>query len=144
MQYTFPSTYGEDCNLVQVDTSLVPLISAALNKFQTRHVWMSDADHEAGYNAFAKLQAELMGNCVKTLQMEIRALRGVDNLSDAVYDPAADPFALSLGNLADNQRELERITAKLEAIRLLLEAMQNAETLDAIKAGVAQIAVLLA
>jgi hypothetical protein len=144
VRHAFPATYGENCVLVPIDAALVPLVGGALLHFQQRGYWKTDAEYELGYNAFAELQEELMGNCIKTLQMEIRAMRGVDDLTDAIFDPDTDPFFLSLGNLADSQRELERITAKLEEIRVLMEAMANAEDLEDIKASAAQIALLLA
>ena len=85
-----------------------------------------------------------MGRCLEKLQMEIRAMRGVDELTDAVFDPEADPFYLPLGSLEENKRQLEAMTGKLEEIRLLMEQMQNAETLEEIRDHAAQVAMLLA
>jgi hypothetical protein len=143
VRHVFPAAYGADCVLVPIDAALVPLVGGAILHFQQRGYWKTETDYQQGYNAFAELQRELMGRCIETLQMEIRAMRGVDDLSDAIFDPDTNPFYLSLGTIADSQRELERITAKLEEIRVLMETMSNAETLDEIKASAAQIALLL-
>ena len=144
MKYAFPEGYGNDCILVEIDVALVPLVAGALRPFEQRYSWVSDADYEQGYNAFARLQADFMGKCLEKLQMEIRAMRGVDELVDAVFDPEADPFYLPLGSLEENKRQLETVNGKLEAIRLLVEGLQNAETLEDIQASAAQIAMLLA
>lgn len=92
MQYVFPTTYGERCYLVPIDASLVPYISAALNKFQTRYVWASDEDYEAGYNAFAQLQSILVNNCLTELvESNNRIYRLLDSaLNGTAYSASGD------------------------------------------------------
>lgn len=143
-KYIFPARYGDDCTLVEIDVSLIPLVAGALKHFEQRATWQTESDYQAGYNAFAQLRIDLMGKCIEKLQMEIRALRGVDELVDAISDPDADPFYLPLGSIEENKRALEAVHSKLEAIRLLLEAMETAEDLEEIKQSAAQIAMLLA
>jgi hypothetical protein len=67
MQYTFPTDYRQETYLVPIDAALVPFISGALMKFQERGVWSTADDYEAGYNAFAELQAAMSGNGLKDL-----------------------------------------------------------------------------
>lgn len=62
-----------------IDAALVPLISGALAKFQERGVWASAEDYEAGYNAFAELQAAMSGNTLREL---ITAVNQVYRLLD--------------------------------------------------------------
>ena len=148
MKYVFPANYGEDCVLVPIDAALVPFISAALMKFQERGVWATFNDYTLGYNAFAELQADMAGRCVERLILEIRALRGGSSLAENWRDPEADPAQLGLSTIGGLVLEEARtgdgvqdVLAKLEEIRLLIEAGGNSEE---ILEQLGQIAVLLA
>jgi hypothetical protein len=133
VKYAFPTTYGERCILLPIDSSLVPLISGALKLFEQRGYWIADEDYEAGYNAFAELQALMSNNCLRELVESNRqiyrlldtALNGVAYSASGdeppVISPAipAAPAAPALPPMRDN----------LEAIRVLLEA-QGANEAD--------------
>lgn len=67
MKYIFPVNYGENCILVPIDSTLVPLISGALNKFLTPAVWQTRIDYELGYNAIAEVLAAMGKNCLVDL-----------------------------------------------------------------------------
>lgn len=144
MRFSFPLSYGLDSTLVEIDLALIPFVGGALSLYEQRYVWATDADYEAAYNAFAQLQEELMGKGIARLQMEIRAMRGVDDLTPGYNDPTVDPFTLSLGTIEDNKRAIEAVTAKSEEIRLLVAAMQTSEDIGEIKIAAQAIAALLA
>lgn len=144
MKYVFPNGYGEDSTLIEIDMSLIPLVAGALKHFELRGYWQTEADYTQGYNAFAELQAEFMGRGIARLQMEIRALRGVDELDPNYNDPAADPFTLQMGTVEGVKVELEAANARLEAIKVAIEAMQSSTDLEEIQQGIAGIAALLA
>lgn len=67
MKHTFPTGYGEDCIVIEIDKALLPLVSGALRPFEQRYSWVSDEDYEQGYNAFAQLQAAMAGKCIQAL-----------------------------------------------------------------------------
>jgi hypothetical protein len=143
-RFAFPSGYGADSILVEIDRALVPIVSGLLSAGEDSYIWLTPADYELGYNALAELQVELMGRSINRLILEIRAMRGVDDLAPGYNDPQADPFTLSLGTIEDNRRELQLANERLELIRLAVEAMSGAETLDEIRDSAATIALLLA
>ncbi len=95
MKYIFPLNYGERCILVPIDAALVPLISGALNKFQSEYIWDTSVDYELGYYAFAELQANLMNNCLQDLvDSNNRLYRLLDtSLNGTAYSatPATSP-----------------------------------------------------
>jgi len=65
---TFPADYAErPCYLVAINASLIPYVAGALRFFEKRGTWSTDADYEAGYNAFAELQVCMMRLCVDDL-----------------------------------------------------------------------------
>jgi hypothetical protein len=143
VKYTFPVTYGTDSTLIEIDEALIPLVAGALKHFELRGYWKTDADYEQGYNAFAELQAEFMGRGIERLQMEIRALRGVDELDANYNDPLADPFTLHMGSIEDVKTQLDTTIGKLEAIRLLIEGINGSTSVEDILTKVGQIAILL-
>lgn len=68
MKYTFPiERYGQECILLPVDKSLVPLISGALNKFFDEYVWETRIDYQLGYNAFAEVLSNMANECLTEL-----------------------------------------------------------------------------
>jgi hypothetical protein len=148
VQYTFPTTYGQCCYLIPIDAALIPLVSAALDKFQIRHVWASAADYEAGYNAFAELQADMSGRCIEQLIVEIRALRGGSAPALNWRDPDADPANIGLSTLggvvvetANVGDKLVLANQKLDQIKAAIEAGSTDN--EGILQALGQIAVLL-
>ena len=101
-------------------------MAGALEYLTQRYAWRTDVDYQLGYNAFVQLREELMGQGINRLILEIRALRGVDDATPGYDDPTTNPFEQSLGTIEDNKRAIETTNAKLEEIRLLVEAMQGA------------------
>lgn len=67
MRIPFPTGTNQSCVLVPIDAALIPLVSGALKIYEQRATWSTDADYEAGYNAFAQLQADLVNNCLQNL-----------------------------------------------------------------------------
>lgn len=94
MKYAFPDNYGEDCIVLCLDKSLVPLVSGALKPFEQSYSWISDEDYEQGYNAFAQVQASFMNNCLQELIESNRQIyRLLDSgLNGRVYTTAPDPL----------------------------------------------------
>lgn len=95
MKYSFPANYGEDCIIVAIDKSLIPLVAGALKPFEQSYTWLSDEDYEQGYNAFAELQASFMNTCLKELvESNNRIYRLLDTaLNGAAYTAIANPLA---------------------------------------------------
>lgn len=99
MKYEFPDTYGQSCILVAIDSSLLPMIAGALRPFEQRYTWLSDADFEQGYNAFAALQASFMNNCLADLvesnnriyRLLDTALNGVQYTASGDVPPVITP-----------------------------------------------------
>lgn len=83
MKYVFPENYGNDCVLLPIDVSLIPLVSGALKPFEERYKWATELDYERGYNAFAQIQEELMGNCMRQL---IESNNKLYRLIDSVFN----------------------------------------------------------
>jgi len=68
MKIAFPADYADrSCYLVAINASLIPLVAGALRFFEKRGTWLTDADYESGYNAFAKLQVCMMRCCIDDL-----------------------------------------------------------------------------
>lgn len=92
MKYTFPANYGEDCIIVGIDKSLLPIIFGALRPLEHRFSWDTDEDYEQGYNAFAQLQAEMTGKCVSELVSSIdRLYRLLDTTFNGTQYTAGAP-----------------------------------------------------
>lgn len=144
MIYTFPPNYGTDSILVEVDAALVPLVAGALRPFEQRYSWATDIDYEQGYNAFCKLQVEFMGAGIARLQMEIRAMRGVDELDPGYNDPTVDPFSLRMGHIEKVAVQLEGVNAKLQTIIDNMAQQQTPAELAEIVQELGTIAALLA
>lgn len=94
MQHSFPDNYGEECIIIVIDKALVPLVGGALKPFEQSYSWVTDADYEQGYNAFAQLQASMANNCLEEL---IESNRQIYRLLDAglngqTYTTAPDPL----------------------------------------------------
>lgn len=87
MKYVFPTNYGEDCVIVAIDKSLVPMIAGALRPFEQRGYWLSDIDYERGYNAIAEIQSDMANNCLaKLIESNDRLYRLLDTaLNGTVY-----------------------------------------------------------
>lgn len=100
MRYVFPTNYGQDCILLPLDVSLIPLVSGALKQFEDRYKWLTDTDYELGYNAFASIQGDLMGNCVRELiesnnrlyRLLDTALNGVEYDATVIPNDPASPY----------------------------------------------------
>jgi hypothetical protein len=92
VKYAFPAGYGQDCVLVPIDAALVPLVAGAIVHFQLRGYWKTDVDYEAGYNAFAELQADMSGRCITDLvEGQNRIYRLLDTaLNGVVYTASGD------------------------------------------------------
>lgn len=130
--------------LVAVPAEYVPHTLARLELFKNRSQWVSEDDFSRGLQGVNQMQWGLLMDIGTQLILEIRALRGIDELDPNYKDPEADPFTLRMGHIEKVAVELEGVNAKLEAIRLLVEGIQSAETLEDIKQSAAQIALLLA
>lgn len=94
MKYTFPiDTYGKNCVLVPIDEALIPLVAGALNRFFLESIWITRADYELGYNAFAELLANMTNNCLQELvDGQDRIYRLLDTaLNGTQYSSSANP-----------------------------------------------------
>lgn len=92
MKHTFPANYGEECIIIALDKSLIPLVAGALRPFEQSYSWVSETDYEAGYNAFAELQAAMANNClIDLVESNNRLYRLLDTaLNGTVYQVNGD------------------------------------------------------
>lgn len=133
MKITFPTDYAErSCYLVAINASLIPYVAGALRFFEKRGTWLSDADYEQGYNAFAELQVCMMQLCVDQLiesndrlyRMLDTAIYGrdyavVETDPELVVTPIIDPVhTLEIEND-------ESILGRMELLKQLLENALN-------------------
>lgn len=125
MKYSFPSDYNVNSELIEIDTALIPLVSGALLHFQISGYWKNSVDAELGYNAFAKVQAELMAKAVDRLILEIRALRG-GSITGDVLDPAFSPFNIPIETVASIKNNLDGVNQRLDAVEATLETIKTA------------------
>lgn len=136
MQISFPTDYAErPCYLVAINASLIPYVAGALRFFEKRGTWLTDADYEAGYNAFAELQVCMMKLCVdRLIESNDRLYRMLDT---AIYgktyevittDPlVVDPPIGAVHALAFD--DVNSILGRMEDQRQLLQnALNGTET----------------
>lgn len=139
-RYVVPAQW-EASVLVQADAYWVQVMIADLEPRKARALYPSDEDHAIAYDAICKAQEALLMDIGERIIMEVRALRGGDAITTAIRDQDSDPFTLPLQTLAGIGNNIDLARAKLEEIRLLIEAGGNGqELLDAVEG----IAVLLA
>lgn len=62
-----PDYENAGCVLVALPVALVPLVTGALQKYERRYLWATDADYERGYNALAEIQAQMSNKCLQEL-----------------------------------------------------------------------------
>jgi hypothetical protein len=68
------------------------MVSGALKMFELRGYWLSETDYEAGYNAFAEIQAAMANNClIDLVESNNRLYRLLDSaLNGTVYTVDGD------------------------------------------------------
>jgi hypothetical protein len=130
MPQRFPDAYGQNgCYLVPLDAALVPHVAGALRRLEERGYWVSDEDHERGYNAIAAVYISMANNCLDELiEAQNRLYRLLDtNLSGTEYLaseingvitvlPAIPPAPLA---------PLRSIHSRLERLEYLLDNAYN-------------------
>jgi hypothetical protein len=126
LKYSFPSDYGVNSELIEIDTALIPLVSGALLHFQLSGYWKTIEDAEAGYNAFAQLQSNLMAKAVDRLILEIRALRGGDIITDDVLDTSFSPFDIPIETIASIKNNIDATNQRLDAVEATLHELKTA------------------
>jgi hypothetical protein len=126
LKYSFPSDYNISSELIEIDTALIPLVSGALLHFQIAGYWKNSVDAERGYNAFAKVQSNLMAKAVDRLILEIRALRGGDIITDDVLDPAFSPFDIPIETIASVKNNLDGVNQRLDNVEATLHELKTA------------------
>jgi hypothetical protein len=128
----FPTDYDERaCYLVAINASLIPYVAGALRFYEKRGSWLTQADYEQGYNAFAHLQACMMKCCIDDLiesndrlyRMVDTALYGteysVDSTDPLVVSPAIEPTHALVIERPDS------ILGRMEDSRQLLQNALN-------------------
>lgn len=134
----------EGTALVLVDASFVPTMLRDLEARKLAYFYPDEASHAVGYDTVCKAQEALLMDVSERIIMEVRATRGIDDTHPEIFDPASDPFTLSLGTIMDNQRAVDLATAKLEEIRALIAAQESPAELADILDQLGIIAALLA
>lgn len=133
MKIAFPADYADrSCYLVAINASLIPLVAGALRFFEKRGTWLTDADYESGYNAFAELQVCMMRLCVDDLiesndrlyRMLGTAIYGTEysvvaTEPELIVTPAIEPTHLLT---IENE---ESILGRMEDMRQLLQNALN-------------------
>lgn len=74
MRYAFPQSYGQRTLLVEIDASMVPIVAGALRRLEYEHSWETWQDYLRGYNAIARIQADMMGVDMRDLLVAINRL----------------------------------------------------------------------
>lgn len=138
-RYTFPAEYGENCVLLDIDKSLLPLVAGALKHFEFREAWLTEQDYEQGYNAFAQLRETFMGKCLEDIITEIRTMRGSVVTSDTSLEtfPVGTYPGVSLMSLKytlTSSDETLQAGEALQQIRNILQAQEtgNQDVLEAL------------
>lgn len=68
MPQTFPQPEEPPrCFLVALPAGLVPIVGGQLRRLEERGYWLTDADHEAGYNAIAEVYVCMATGCIQEL-----------------------------------------------------------------------------
>lgn len=130
--------------LVLADARFVPTMIRDLEARKKASFYPDEAAFVVGYDAVCKAQEALLLDASERIIMEVRATRGIDDTHPEIFDPASDPFTLSLGTIMDNQRAVDLATAKLEEIRALIAAQESPAELADILDQLGVIAALLA
>lgn len=137
MKIAFPTDYAErSCYLVAINASLIPLVAGALRFFEKRGTWLTDADYESGYNAFAELQVCMMRLCVDDLiESNNRLYRMLDT---AIYGTAygvveTEPILIVAPEIEPTKNLVvldgDSILGRMEDMRQLLQnALNGTET----------------
>lgn len=133
----------EGTALVSVDARFALTMLRDIEARKATNFYPDHAAFVVGYDTVCKAQEALLMDIGERLIMEVRALRGVDDDHPEIYDPASDPFSLSLGTVMDGTRATDNATAKLEEIRLLLESMSGGEDMEEVLDLLGQAVVLL-
>lgn len=128
----FPTDYAErSCYLVAINASLIPLVAGALRFYEKRGTWLTDADYELGYNAFAELQVCMMRLCVDDLiESNDRLYRMLDTaIYGRIYTlESTDPLVVSPTIQAVHDLAIEHddsILGRMEDQRQLLQNALN-------------------
>jgi hypothetical protein len=105
-----------DCELVELDTQLVPmLLSAIAGRIGPSH-WESEAAYHVGYDRLSRQGAALMLGCKEDIIVEIRAARDAE-AGHADYSTTVNPVGMfpgaSLASLVNQQNSQGLTTAEL-------------------------------
>lgn len=130
MKYIFPADYDErSCYLVAINASLIPMVAGSLRFYEKRGTWLTDADFESGYNAFAALQACFMKCCIDDLiESNDRLYR---MLGTAIYGTeynvvSADPLVVMPAIAPTHALAIEDDESILGRMELQKQLLENA------------------
>lgn len=139
MKHTFPVNYGEECVIVVIDKSLVPLVAGALRPFEQPYSWVSTEDYEHGYNAFAELQADMANNyALQLLESNRQLYRLLDTaLNGTQYTATGTPAVITPSIPAVPPAAPTTPAAALAQLRRLHQLAENAATGAEYAAGAA-------
>jgi hypothetical protein len=138
---TFPTPIeGEETYLIAINASLVPIVSGLLARMSNRYEWLTDADYEQGYNAFAHLRgcmlscplSELLESNNRLYRLLDRAYFGTEysliTNEPLVIEPPISAIPESEAVWPGTIYQLEDARTKLQAI---IDKLETGGELDA-------------
>lgn len=126
VERSLPTPRPTECELVELDAQLVPmLLSAIAGRLGPSH-WESEAAYHVGYDRLSRQGAAILMGCKEDIITEIRAARDAE-AGHADYATTVNPVGMfpgaSLASLVSQQNHAGLTTAQiLTEIRDLLAA----------------------